>query len=46
MEEAELFYHDGTPEVPFQSNQEWYATFTGEDGSATPLRWRTRTPLP
>ena len=22
-----------TPEVPFQSNQEWYATFTGEDGS-------------
>lgn len=33
VEEAELFYHDGTPEVPFQSNQEWYATFTGEDGS-------------
>ena len=22
-----------TPEVPFRSNQEWYATFTGEDGS-------------
>ena len=21
------------PEVPFQTNQEWYATFTGEDGS-------------
>ena len=33
VEEADLFYHDGTPEVPFQSNQEWYATFTGEDGS-------------
>ena len=33
VEEAELFYHDGTPEVPFQSNQEWYATFTGKDGS-------------
>ena len=33
VEEAELFYHDGTPEVPFQSNQEWYATFTGENGS-------------
>ena len=33
VEEADLFYHEGTPEVPFQMNQEWYATFTGEDGS-------------
>ena len=33
VEEADLFYQEGTPEVPFQSNQEWYATFTGEDGS-------------
>ena len=33
VEEADLFYHEGTPEVPFRSNQEWYATFTGEDGS-------------
>ena len=33
VEEADLFYHEGTPEVPFQSNQEWYATFTGENGS-------------
>ena len=33
IEEADLFYHEGTPEVPFQTNQEWYATFTGEDGS-------------
>ena len=33
VEEADLFYHEGTPEVPFQTNQEWYATFTGEDGS-------------
>lgn len=33
VEEADLFYQEGTPEVPFQSNQEWYATFTGENGS-------------
>ena len=33
VEEADLFYHEGTPEVPFQTNQAWYATFTGEDGS-------------
>ena len=33
IEEADLFYQEGTPEVPFRSNQEWYATFTGEDGS-------------
>ena len=33
IEEADLFYHEGTPEVPFQTNQAWYATFTGEDGS-------------
>ena len=33
VEEADLFYHEGTPEVPFLTNQEWYATFTGEDGS-------------
>ena len=33
VEEADLFYQEGTPEVSFQSNQEWYATFTGEDGS-------------
>ena len=33
IEEADLFYHEGTPEVPFRSNQEWYATFTGENGS-------------
>ena len=33
IEEADLFYHEGTPEVPFLSNQEWYATFAGEDGS-------------
>lgn len=33
VEEADLFYQEGTPEVPFQTNQEWYATFTGEDGS-------------
>ena len=33
VEEADLFYHEGTPEVPFQTNQEWYATFTAEDGS-------------
>ena len=33
IEEADLFYHEGTPEVPFKTNQEWYATFTGEDGS-------------
>ena len=33
IEEADLFYHEGTPEVPFPVNQEWYATFTGEDGS-------------
>lgn len=31
--DADLFYQEGTPEVPFRSNQEWYATFTGEDGS-------------
>ena len=33
VEEADLFYHEGTPEIPFRSNQEWYATFTGENGS-------------
>ena len=33
VEEADLFYQEGTPEVPFRSNQEWDATFTGEDGS-------------
>ena len=33
VEEADLFYQEGTPEVPFLTNQEWYATFTGEDGS-------------
>ena len=33
VEEADLFYHEGTPEVPFRTNQEWYATFTAEDGS-------------
>lgn len=33
VEEADLFYQEGTPEVPFRSNQEWYATFTAEDGS-------------
>lgn len=33
VEEADLFYHEGTPEVPFLTNQAWYATFTGEDGS-------------
>ena len=33
IEEADLFYHEGTPEVPFPVNQEWYATFTGENGS-------------
>ena len=33
VEEADLFYQQGTPEVSFCSNQEWYATFTGEDGS-------------
>ena len=33
VEEADLFYQEGTLEVPFQTNQEWYATFTGEDGS-------------
>ena len=33
VEEADLFYQEGTPEVPFQTNQEWYATFIGEDGS-------------
>ena len=32
IEEADLFYHEGTPEVPFQMNQEWYATFTGPHG--------------
>ena len=32
IEEADLFYHEGTPEVPFQTNQEWYATFTGPHG--------------
>ena len=32
VEEADLFYHEGTPEVPFQTNQEWYATFTGPHG--------------
>ena len=32
VEEADLFYQEGTPEVPFQSNQEWYATFTGPHG--------------
>ena len=33
IEEADLFYHEGTPEVPFLSNQAWYATFAGEDGA-------------
>ena len=33
VEEADLFYHEGTPEVPFQMNQEWYATVPGEDVS-------------
>ena len=33
MEEADLFYQQGTPEIPFRSNQEWYATFTKENGS-------------
>ena len=33
IEEADLFYHEGTPEIPFRANQEWYATFTGENGS-------------
>lgn len=32
VEEADLFYQEGTPEVPFQTNQEWYATFTGTHG--------------
>ena len=32
IEEADLFYHEGTPEVPFKTNQEWYATFTGPHG--------------
>ena len=32
IEEADLFYQEGTPEVPFRSNQEWYATFTGPHG--------------
>lgn len=32
VEEADLFYQEGTPEVPFQTNQEWYATFTGPHG--------------
>ena len=32
VEEADLFYQEGTPEVPFRSNQEWYATFTGLHG--------------
>ena len=32
VEEADLFYQEGTPEVPFRSNQEWYATFTGTHG--------------
>lgn len=32
IEEADLFYHEGTPEVPFPVNQEWYATFTGPHG--------------
>ena len=32
VEEADLFYQEGTPEVPFRSNQEWYATFTGPHG--------------
>ena len=32
IEEADLFSHEGTPEVPFQMNQEWYATFTGPHG--------------
>lgn len=32
VEEAALFYQEGTPEVPFRSNQEWYATFTGPHG--------------
>ena len=33
IEEADLFYHEGTPEIPFLSNQAWYATFAGEDGA-------------
>ena len=32
IEEADLFYHEGTPEVPFKTNQEWYATFAGPHG--------------
>ena len=32
VEEADLFYQEGTPEVPFRSNQEWYATFAGPHG--------------
>ena len=32
IEEADLFYHEGTPEVPFPVNQEWYATFAGPHG--------------
>ena len=32
IEEADLFYHEGTPEMPFPVNQEWYATFAGPHG--------------
>ena len=46
VEEADLFYQEGTPEVSFCSNQEWYATFTGEDGSRYAVTLETRTPLP
>ncbi len=31
--DAELFYNQGTPEVAFRSNQDWYAVFTAPDGS-------------
>lgn len=31
--DAELFYNEGTPEVPFDRNQQWYATFTDDTGT-------------
>ena len=31
--DADLFYNEGTPEVPFAQNQQWYATFGNDSGT-------------
>mgnify|MGYP004637864809 CR=1 FL=1 len=31
--DADLFYNEGTPEIPFAQNQLWYATFGNDSGT-------------